>query len=181
MKSCFTTICKGIANVLVNQVYISQASILNNNENNEKHQYIAIWDTGATKTAISKKVVEECKLEPTGMTRVSTAGGIVSVETYIVDILLPNNVVFPNLEVTSADLNATDVLIGMDIMNKGDFSVSNFEGKTKFTFRMPSQEDADFVKEAKESRTIHAENIPSRNSKCPCGSGKKYKQCCGKN
>ena len=26
-----------------------------------------------------------------------------------------------------------------------------------------------------------AEKEPNRNELCPCGSGKKYKQCCGKN
>ena len=180
MSSSFTTTCNGIANVLKNQVFISSASILNSNINKEKHQYTAIWDTGATGTVISQKVVNECGLIPTGMTRVATAGGIVSVNTYIVDVSLPNNVTFQNLNVTTGDLNGTDVLIGMDIMGVGDFSVSNFEGKTKFTFRVPSQKDADFVLEAKQEKTIHVENKPSRNSKCPCGSGKKYKQCCGK-
>ena len=27
---------------------------------------------------------------------------------------------------------------------------------------------------------IQSETKPKRNDKCPCGSGKKYKQCCGK-
>jgi uncharacterized protein YecA (UPF0149 family) len=27
----------------------------------------------------------------------------------------------------------------------------------------------------------HAEKGPARNDPCPCGSGKKYKKCCGKN
>ena len=26
----------------------------------------------------------------------------------------------------------------------------------------------------------HVENEPGRNDLCPCGSGKKYKKCCGK-
>jgi len=28
--------------------------------------------------------------------------------------------------------------------------------------------------------TIHAGDKPGRNDPCPCGSGKKYKQCCGR-
>ncbi|UCE60305.1 MAG: SEC-C domain-containing protein [Phycisphaerales bacterium] len=28
--------------------------------------------------------------------------------------------------------------------------------------------------------TIHADDKPQRNDPCPCGSGKKYKKCCGK-
>lgn len=27
---------------------------------------------------------------------------------------------------------------------------------------------------------IHADKAPGRNDPCPCGSGKKYKKCCGK-
>lgn len=27
---------------------------------------------------------------------------------------------------------------------------------------------------------IHSDKKPNRNDPCPCGSGKKYKQCCGK-
>jgi len=27
---------------------------------------------------------------------------------------------------------------------------------------------------------IHTQGKPERNGPCPCGSGKKYKQCCGK-
>ncbi|MET7013436.1 SEC-C metal-binding domain-containing protein [Uliginosibacterium flavum] len=26
---------------------------------------------------------------------------------------------------------------------------------------------------------IRAEDVPDRNEDCPCGSGKKYKKCCG--
>ncbi len=31
-----------------------------------------------------------------------------------------------------------------------------------------------------ENETISKVNAPSKNRKCPCGSGKKYKRCCGK-
>ena len=31
------------------------------------------------------------------------------------------------------------------------------------------------------SRTVVKEKLPGRNDPCPCGSGKKYKKCCGKN
>lgn len=35
------------------------------------------------------------------------------------------------------------------------------------------------VKEFKKSKTVHVEKKPGRNDLCPCGSGKKYKKCCG--
>ena len=44
-------------------------------------------------------------------------------------------------------LKDTDVLIGMDIINRGDFAVTNQNRKTKFSFRFPSIGDIDFVEE----------------------------------
>ena len=38
-----------------------------------------------------------------------------------------------------------------------------------------------YDKEQKNARTIHVEKKVYPNDPCPCGSGKKYKKCCGKN
>ena len=40
---------------------------------------------------------------------------------------------------------------------------------------------AEIEKAYKKSRTVRKEATPSRNDPCPCGSGKKYKKCCGAN
>ena len=37
------------------------------------------------------------------------------------------------------------------------------------------------IKDFKRSKIVHKEKEPSRNDPCPCGSGKKYKKCCGAN
>ena len=34
--------------------------------------------------------------------------------------------------------------------------------------------------EARSKTTLHVENKVGRNDPCPCGSGKKYKKCCGR-
>ncbi len=39
----------------------------------------------------------------------------------------------------------------------------------------------EIVKDFKKSRTVIKEAKVGRNDPCPCGSGKKYKKCCGKN
>lgn len=36
-------------------------------------------------------------------------------------------------------------------------------------------------KDYKRSKIVHVKKKPGRNDPCPCGSGKKYKKCCGKN
>ena len=42
------------------------------------------------------------------------------------------------------------------------------------------EEQKRLYKEQKESTTIRKEKKVGRNDPCPCGSGKKYKKCCGK-
>lgn len=37
------------------------------------------------------------------------------------------------------------------------------------------------IKDFKRSKIVHKEKEPGRNDPCPCGSGKKYKNCCGRN
>jgi len=142
-------------------------------------KFSGIWDTGATNSMISQKVVDECGLIPTGMAMVQGATGSSPCETFLVSIFLPNKVVFTSIRVTKGVLTACDVLIGMDIINQGDFAITQNDGKTMFSYRYPSIEQIDFVVQ-KKPEPVHSTKI-SRNSPCPCGSGKKYKKCCGKN
>lgn len=45
---------------------------------------------------------------------------------------------------------------------------------------LPEDRRKELYKEQKQSGTVHVEKKPGRNDPCPCGSGKKYKFCCGK-
>ncbi|MDR0519029.1 MAG: SEC-C domain-containing protein [Clostridiales Family XIII bacterium] len=45
---------------------------------------------------------------------------------------------------------------------------------------LSEDEREEITKEYKRSRTVRVEKKPGRNDPCPCGSGKKYKKCCGK-
>lgn len=170
----FTTTCKE-KNVLKNIVNIYNSS-RPNSKDIKNNQYIATWDTGATNTVISEKVVKECELIPIGFTKVLTANGIMDTGVYVIDIILPDNVEINNLKVTEGKIGNTDVLVGMDIITRGDFAVSNYNNQLKFTYREPSMQPIDFVKD----RTIKVPDKTGRNKPCPCGSGKKYKNCHGR-
>ena len=66
----------------------------------------------------------------------------------------------------------------MDVISTGDFAVTNKDGKTNLSFRVPSVEYIDFVKQAPrkiQNGDSKALQKVSRNAPCPCGSGKKYK------
>lgn len=45
---------------------------------------------------------------------------------------------------------------------------------------LPEETRQQIAKEYKRSKTVVKEKKPGRNDPCPCGSGRKYKQCCGK-
>ena len=112
---------------------------------------------------------------------VNDASGQKISNTYMVNVMLPNNVGIPFLQVTEGVLAGFDMLIGMDIISKGDFSISCSGGKTVFSFQLPSTHEIDYV-DGKMTQTplVKAEKEPGRNDPCPCGSGKKYKHCHGK-
>lgn len=143
--------------------------------------YHAVWDTGASKSSVSQKVVDELGLKPVGVGVNHTAAGPVPTHLYLINMLLPCDVGIPVLTVTCSDLGDIDVLIGMDVINKGDFSITNVGGKTTFSFRIPSLETIDYVKQKPcPVVPVVKEKEPGRNDPCPCGSGKKYKNCHGK-
>ena len=87
-------------------------------------------------------------------------------------------VCIPQVEAFEGEIEGADVLIGMDIIGSGDLAVTNFDDKTTLTFRVPSRECIDFG-EAEGTPAGQSERKVGRNEACPCGSGKKYKRCCG--
>lgn len=107
----------------------------------------ALWDTGATSSCISDQVVSSLGLITTGKTLIKTPAGPKEVSTYLIDIVLPNNVCVSDVRVCDSDigLQGLDLLIGMDIIGLGDFSVSNYNGNTAFSFRIPSKQLTDYV------------------------------------
>lgn len=71
--------------------------------------------------------------------------------TYIVDVILPNGVQIKDVTVTGATAlsGGCEVLIGMDIISLGDFSITNYKENTCMSFRMPSAHEIDYVKNLK--------------------------------
>ncbi len=143
-----------ISNVLQNRVHITQAfnpSTITDTITPQSlgaKEYSAIWDTGATNTIITQRVVNELSLKQVGRARLHTASDEKDAPTYLVAIFLPNLVYIHELMVAQAAVTSdAEVLIGMDIIGKGDFAVTNHQGKTHMSFRMPSVECIDFVKQ----------------------------------
>ena len=105
-----------------------------------------IWDTGATGSVITPKVVAHLGLKATGKKKVNTANGSDVKNTYLVNIALPSNVMVQNVVVTEGNLGEEsmfDVLIGMDVITLGDFVITN-KTNTIMSFRIPSLAEIDY-------------------------------------
>lgn len=147
-----------------------------------------IWDTGATNSVITKKKAQELGLKPVSMARVLGVHGAKQVPVYLVTITLNNQNISLTTQVTeceelSGDGKEVGMLIGMNIINMGDFAISNYNGETFMTFRVPSLEQIDYVQEIAEFNRclkIHNLNVSKKLSdKCACKSGKDFKNCHG--
>ena len=131
----------GLLRVLISEVNIHVA------DRPEAFKVNAIWDTGASGSAISKATVQKLGLIPSGMANVNTANGPAIQNTYSIDIGLPNGVLIKGIVATEIDAltGGCEALIGMDVINLGDLSITNHKGVTCMSFRTPSSHEIDYV------------------------------------
>src|SRR3989344_2278711 len=134
--------------------------------------YQALWDNGATNSAITRRVIEDLGIHPVRTTTIQHAGGTSPANIYLVNLVLPDNVMVESVhvsEVTAIDGHLphdqrANVIIGMDIIGLGDFAVTNFTNKTTLSFRIPSAQEIDFVPPAQEYNILKAGNRHDRRS-----------------
>ena len=93
-------------------------------------------------SAITPEIAQSLNLVPFNRVKVNGINNISMADMVKVSIKLPNLVEVKNSNVTVCNLvRDIDMLIGMDIIQFGDFSISNGAEKTLFTFAMPPFED----------------------------------------
>lgn len=149
-----------------------------------------VWDTGATNSVITKAAAQRLGLAVISMVEVGGVHGKQTVPVYFVQLTLNNQNISVQVRVSEGSVSSfskegdAEILIGMDIITLGDLSVSNFNGQTVMTFRIPSLTKIDYCEEVKEhNRCLKLHEINIRKNmpdKCACGSGKDYKNCHGK-
>lgn len=145
----FTTKYRGRSNKLINNVGISPVD-----KNNKTAEVAALWDTGATHTVIKNSVATQIGLVQTGEKSVSSASESKVVPVYIVNLYLPNRAKLVAVEVAGMELPDPQIgmLVGMNIIGLGDFTVSSFQDVTSFSFRIPSLGRTDYVANSKKPK-----------------------------
>jgi len=185
---------------LITPIQILPAHLAHESVNPFPGNYKALWDTGATSSTISTELATKCKLPIIGQITMNGAGGSYLSYQYLAGLELPNNIRIAQMVLNGfAGSDKFDMLIGMDIIVLGDFLVSTINGITRFSFQIPSmggitltdikqavRRDGLVVTNTEQDQYMNAKRQPAnvkkigRNEQCPCGSGKKYKNCCGK-
>lgn len=117
--------------------------------NGKRHKAMVVWDTGATNSCISKEFAVKLGLSPVDRIILYSSSGFIYSYVYLVDIIFSNSLRMDNIQVPESAIGTQriDMLIGMDIINRGDIAVSNGGGKTVLTFRVPSSNPIDFCKD----------------------------------
>ncbi len=147
---------------------------------------MGVWDTGAESSVVRQDLVDKLGLIHRGFKNIIGVTGQSTRNTYYVNLKRNNQDISLDMEITGVDSFSSDpqegMLIGMDVIQQGDFSISNFQGKTVMTFRRPSQRKIDYCEETAQFNKylkIHQVWLKHGNNKCPCQSGKIWERCHG--
>jgi predicted aspartyl protease len=99
---------------------------------------IALWDTGASGSVITPSLAQTMNLIPINRIKVAGINNTSMADVVKISIGLPNGVMIKEENVMICNLvKGVDLIIGMDIIQLGDFSISNGGGKTLFSFAIP--------------------------------------------
>ena len=102
----------------------------------------ALWDTGAMISAVTPAVSQILNLIPINRIKVNSINNVILADVVKISVRLPNMVMLNNINAAVCNLvRGVDLLIGMDIIKFGDFSISNGEGKSLFSFVIPPLEN----------------------------------------
>lgn len=108
---------------------------------------VALWDTGSTSSHISERLVKLLDLCPVNGKKKITYShySVDELGAYIVSMILPTNLFLQDFKIYLGKYDGFDfdIIIGMDIIRLGIFSVDFTGERAVFTFSHPSDEDTD--------------------------------------
>jgi len=136
----FTVLFDGMVDELESQIGITAQPVIGEPPSELSIEVTAIWDTGATGSCIKPWLKDHLNLY-TLFDRVPLdgVGGKINACLSFINIQLLCDAWIYDCPVHIIDFPGdADIFIGMDIINMGDFVVCNTDGKTSFSFAIPS-------------------------------------------
>ncbi len=154
MGTCFTSLHSSPMLTLTIQYsemmrVIESEVVVSNPFGNYSANTIAVWDTGAISSAISVHLASTLGLLTNVEKRpIMTVQGISYVDFASVEVKMVHNMPPIKLNVAIVDSIGTSpdrgILLGMDLISQGSFAISNKNGKTLFSFMIPTVAEIDF-------------------------------------
>jgi hypothetical protein len=107
-------------------------------------------DTGAMRSVVTPEIAKLLDQPYVDFVTVTGVNNVSKVPVIILSVILPNNISITSLKTAICDMRqGIDMLIGMDIISRGDLALSNADDKTLFSFAIPPFHDKiDPVKKA---------------------------------
>jgi len=137
---------------------------------------VGVWDTGSEGCLISRNLADKLNLV---LISYKIVVGVTSHEMspeYLVNLFLPNGDSFMGESTLVGSTLADDeFIIGMSIINKGDFAITNVNNKTTMSFRTPSVARINFEVEYEKAKK-EKEEINRRQDKATRHTQKKRKR-----
>ena len=105
-------------------------------------EYNALWDTGADASVITRRIEQELNLLPVGTNIVAGVNSKSNANITLVTVELPQLITVKDASVYVCDLpGEIDMLLGIDIISRGDFVICNADNQTWFSFAYPPFKD----------------------------------------
>jgi len=148
----FTVLFDKTTDELTSPIKICSGFVTGKPVNTPPIEVTALWDTGAIATCIKPWLKDKLNLRMLNtQTLLAGVGGEINAHVTLVNIQLMCDVEIYDCPVYVTDFPGDeDILIGMDIINMGDFVVCDTDGKTSFSFAIPPlPERTNFVDMAK--------------------------------
>ncbi|MBI3136698.1 MAG: hypothetical protein HYZ14_18635 [Bacteroidetes bacterium] len=112
------------------------------------HLTSALWDTGSSNCMITRALAESLELHPIKKVPVAHHEGLSYSNVYLMAIYVTKRYYFfVELTETNAPSDNFEIIIGMDVISKGDFALTSKNNRITFSFRLPSSTHIDFTKE----------------------------------
>ena len=106
-----------------------------------------VWDTGAMNSIIPEALVSRLGLQgqESGVIKLKFADIAKDYKTYMISLKIPGSTIeIDGIAAAAADSIDNEMLLGMDVIALGDFAVTNEDGKTCFSFAVPSSTSITF-------------------------------------